>query len=461
MARIKFKTYSFLALAYCLNLNSFALEQGVSDRFGLHHDIYDDNVFQALYKISTYKYFDELYEGMAPLHLAVEKARPELVLALVEAGANVNLVAESGESPADIALYYYHDEKSEYKGLPAYRKILKILADYNAKFFLQARSDLYLYMQIENMLYSDFGRQHAPLIYPFVLDNKDFFIILHKFYAEKRIEAWLIEEVLESIVEKGFPFSDPSVEATFKLFSLLKDIKASTDLEEDLKRVILPRIPDDPLKSETQTLTTFGVEKRMFQINVLDPARLALTYTIEEHRLFKNIKISDILSASFFGESNTSLGEYHRFKDDSVALFSLILLNEKSDKERNIRAHKFVNIAEEFFKIKNMSGVDMIVKALSNAHANKKIKLSAKSKDSLQKFKKLVSNRGDYENYRKLVPVLYKSGFYMPILNIIELDLMRLTGGENNIVNDSNLTKRAIILQHLFDLKKMHLKFTA
>lgn len=415
----------------------------------LHEVILSEDTFKALDEIPKCDNLNEYYEGRAPLHLAAQLGLSKVVAALITNGAQVNLLSQTEETPADIALAKYQlsetDFVSSLRKNQRYKKTLTILENANAKLHRFANSHLYINWQIEKILLHDFGRNYAPFIYPFFIDDKNLFITLQILYERRAFDQWIIADILGSIAEKGYPFSAPSLDAAFELGILIKTINASENLYGKLLTAFkLPQeyLDKDPINSDTPLTASF--EQIISQIDKYDAAKLAHAYTTRENELFKKIGLSQLVAMLEFKNITDGPVEYIEFNEKSTNFFTFILLSEEQKERRQVYAHKFLDIASEFLKLGNLSGVFMMVKVFTSNEVGTLLNLKTqKDNKKLKKLKLLIQEKNNYKNYRKLRK---KTNNFIPILNVVIQDLRSSHDSKRELINPHSLWNTAFIL---------------
>lgn len=418
---MKIKIYSRLFLLMSLLGVTWA-----SSAMALHNIILSDEPERALDALANVD-LDEIVNGKAPIHLAVEKGLDALVVKLIDGGANLNLPTSDGVFPADIAF--------KRNNLKLYDLLTKSGARRGHWALEKKRHKIKLF----DLLHSDEARLLFPHMYPLFMSDAEAFQLLRKGKQTSAMASWQIAEILGSMVVEGFPNGLPSIEARKELERLLYDIDASPLLRERICDVLSQYFCSLPLGNIAEPNTERALwQERQRMFMRLDVVALAKSMCALENKQLRKITPSQIslwLTNEKFSEAIT---EYSETCNRSIIFWGFVIVNGTDQGERNNNAEKIVQLGCQFRKLGNFSGVQSVVAALSNPMSQKMVTLSKKGQQKLDRLAKIINPNGNHRAYRKAIK-RFDNKPCIPLLGVLLHDIKAYCEGEDDIMNRKGL----------------------
>jgi len=431
---MKTTTYQWPTRLMWLILPVFLL---ASAAYSLQEAILNKDTNRAIKEIPL-SFKDALQDKEAALHLAVEQELVSVVKMLIMYGANINAISAQGETATDIAF--------ELKNM----ELIKILVDNNGQLEKHINTDLRAFVLIEEILKSSDGRDLFPFICPLFFLDIGVFRNLRNLFQEKKFDAWTIADVLGSLAVERFPSGLPSEEALLEMKLLLEEINASENLRTRIYFALENRPYDVQIDFPPPLLLD---EKKIYDISGLNIIKLARALTIRESRLFKALTTWNFVDWLYGIDSQRTIFEFLSFSTHGSAVFIRHIKQIAEQNDRSIEAKKLVKIGSEFLKLKNFSGVKMVVAALSELTSMKLIKLKKNDNVAYQKLKKVVSQDNSYQEYFKHLSKVPISQPYIPILGILLNNLANYRDLNIQMTNLDYIIKIALTLQEINSIK--------
>ena len=315
---------------------------------------------------------DEIFEGRAPLHIAVEYNQPTIVGNLLLANANPNVVSALGQTPLVMALKIEDPDERD--------KILNELIEYGAtldgrEFYdnfapfeefvpKQKTINARFIKLLGNLIYQEPIRLNFANIYQiFISDDFDLF---YYFLTNENVKKnrWMINDILRSIINAEFPNGLPSPKAIAVLNDLFTALSSSTELKRRAWLTLKAKL-DQKLASQKLPVPKpklLGTYLRLWEDN--DETAFAQAMSTSYAQMFQNITIDDISRWLSKETHEQEREKYLLMQKKTSDFFSYLIVSKRKLKQRKANYTKTVGILNKLLELNNFWSAKHVMLAL-------------------------------------------------------------------------------------------------
>jgi ankyrin repeat protein len=354
---------------------------------------------------------NELVEGYAPIHLAVKNNLYDIVVRLVDAKVDKNILSIDQETPALLALKLQNIEILEY----LLKSDAKIDGENLYNFISNSHkdpieqegltTDAEFMHHIQPMLRHEGAREVLALIYPLFCRDEEFFGALADIMKRTQTPPWQISQVLYTIINANFPNGLPSKSAVRKISELLDEMQASTSLRLKIWMVLKSK-RDNFQKRNHRASRTLPPNLSSYKKEWDNSDAFAIATALTEHnaRLFQ--AISPVQFRLWLKDQNASsaikdcLTSHHKL----INFFAFLIVSEQQASVRIARLQKTARVLHELERRNNFWGINLLAvgtnqQVVMRLFEGEKIN---KVKQTLKEATWLVDPQNDTEYIKKL-----------------------------------------------------------
>jgi len=393
------------------------------------------------------------HDGQTPLHLAVDQNLYDVVVSLVENGANINLTNRQKVSAAELAVILKRKTLCEFFRQKNVEIDFKKLE--NLKYFQPTPRNLQhkpsnpedFLPIIENYLSGKKKRSLLIYAYPLLMNDEGFFTRLINF-ADDHKEA--VIAVLIQLVDEEFPNGRPSLAAKRALALLLEKLGLSKLQGNRIEQGTLAKTP----RARSVTLPSPRILVISNGMAILNEREIAYAIAKRNQDNFRVISFKEIYVFLNHQDKAINIHVIGRQADETTKWVALQILSGRDLEEQEKIAQKFVTVAQILLDLKDFAGVFQVACAFCKFEIERLKILPAKSKE-LKKIMAIASPDGNFRTYRDMVKGLKATKPMVPCIPVLLADLTHAFEGlKEKEIPAEKLVAVARILADLHEMRR-------
>ena len=386
--------------------------------------IEQENQVKAIEEIKKAKkknprYLDSQDEnGNAPIHFAIHKGFEDVVVALIEQGADLNRKNLRGERPTTLAFrlnmksildrLFDAGAKFNYAFLSHHTSRLAITATAIST-TLRRGSIVDKYSQlfesnIEEFLTDDMKLQQLIYLQPMFCTEKSLYIRFLSLLKQDRARyESSILKFLYYQAQAGYPSGSKNVAVAGKeLDALLNRLGQLPQLDKAITKGMISSIN----RQSRSSLAISTEHKDKFDYMNVPAQRLAWLFTARDRRLLRAVTLKEIRIWADDNEKSNAIIALANHFNLTARFIAYSIVSEKNKKRRNAIIQHWIDVGYELYLLKNYHGVMQILTALNGPavlrlYAKKDLDKKCKKKYLTYKNLHIVSE--NYKVYRQLM----------------------------------------------------------